>query len=345
MSSLFKRMLSIAALAIGMSALSQDAAAPAVQPQAPAKFDAAELLKMIPDKLASYGDGKFVTGEEIRNLIMFQLDMAAKRGHEVTKEEIEQVIPMMAEGYVQQTIVGIEAEALGMKPDVEKVKEQLAELENQPQGKDILANILKQFNCKDTEEFALKQAKLMMAQELIKKQIEAIEVTDEEAKKEYEDNKDSLVTLSAAHILISPTDKPGEKATKEQEDAALAKIKDIQKQLKEGAKFEELAQEHSTCPSGKQGGSLGEFRKGQMVPEFEAALLKLKEGEVSDVVKTQFGYHLIKAGETKIKSFDDVKPQIVDSLKQDKQGKAVRTYVDGLMKKYNVKMLVKKAGE
>jgi parvulin-like peptidyl-prolyl isomerase len=345
MSSLFKRMLSIAALAIGLNALSQDAEVPAVQPQAPAKFDVTELLKMIPDKLASYGDGKFVMGEEIRNIITFQLDMAAKQGQEVTKEDVEMIIPRMAEGYVQQVIVGIEAEAQGLKPDVDKVKKQLDALVNQPQGKDTLAQILKQFNCKDVDEFAMKQAKMLMAQELIKKQIETIEVSDEEAKKEYEDNKEAFSSLSAAHILISPTDKPGEKATKEQEDAALAKIKDIQKQLNDGAKFEELAKEHSACPSGKQGGNLGEFRKGQMVPEFEDALLKLKAGEVSDVVKTQFGYHLIKAGEAKTRSFDDMKPQIVARLKQEKQGEVVMTYVDGLMKKYNVKMLVKEAGE
>lgn len=84
--------------------------------------------------------------------------------------------------------------------------------------------------------------------------------------------------LRAAHILVA------------QEYEA----KDLERKLKEGKSFEELAQDFSLCPSGKRGGDLGEFGKGMMVEKFEAALLKLKEGEISGVVRTQFGFHLIQ---------------------------------------------------
>lgn len=70
--------------------------------------------------------------------------------------------------------------------------------------------------------------------------------------------------------------------------------KDLQRKLTEGKSFEELARDYSMCPSSKNGGDLGEFPKGRMVPAFEMALLLLKEGEISGVVKTQFGFHLIK---------------------------------------------------
>lgn len=70
--------------------------------------------------------------------------------------------------------------------------------------------------------------------------------------------------------------------------------KDILLKLKEGKIFEELAKDFSQCPSAKSGGDLGEFTKGKMVPAFEKALLKLQENEISGVVKTQFGYHIIK---------------------------------------------------
>ncbi|TNF06103.1 MAG: peptidylprolyl isomerase [Deltaproteobacteria bacterium] len=69
---------------------------------------------------------------------------------------------------------------------------------------------------------------------------------------------------------------------------------DLIKKLNEGESFEKLAEDFSNCPSGKQGGNLGEFRKGMMVPAFEKAVLGLQVGEVSAPVKTQFGYHLIK---------------------------------------------------
>ena len=68
---------------------------------------------------------------------------------------------------------------------------------------------------------------------------------------------------------------------------------DLQKKFEEGVPFEKLAQDFSHCPSCKDGGDLGEFSKGMMVKPFEDAVLKLKAGEVSGPVKTQFGYHLI----------------------------------------------------
>lgn len=70
--------------------------------------------------------------------------------------------------------------------------------------------------------------------------------------------------------------------------------KDILRKLQEGKSFEELAKDFSICPSARNGGDLGEFPKGRMVPAFEKALMQLKENEVSGIVRTQFGYHLIK---------------------------------------------------
>lgn len=70
--------------------------------------------------------------------------------------------------------------------------------------------------------------------------------------------------------------------------------RDLLKKLSEGKTFEELARDFSLCPSGRNGGDLGEFSKGQMVQAFENALLKLKPDEISPAVRTQFGYHIIK---------------------------------------------------
>ncbi len=84
--------------------------------------------------------------------------------------------------------------------------------------------------------------------------------------------------MKASHILIK--------------DRALAQ--ELLKRIKQGANFESLAREHSTCPSKSSGGDLGWFGPGKMVPPFESACKGLGVGSISDVVQTQFGYHIIK---------------------------------------------------
>jgi parvulin-like peptidyl-prolyl isomerase len=84
--------------------------------------------------------------------------------------------------------------------------------------------------------------------------------------------------IRASHILL------------EKQSQALK----VAEELKAGASFSELAKKYSTCPSGKRGGDLGQFGRGQMVKEFEQAAFALKPGQVSEPIKTQFGYHIIK---------------------------------------------------
>lgn len=73
-----------------------------------------------------------------------------------------------------------------------------------------------------------------------------------------------------------------------------ATCEDLKKQIEEGADFAAIAREHSNCPSGKQGGDLGEFGPGQMVKEFDAVVFSAEVGKVQGPVKTQFGYHLVE---------------------------------------------------
>lgn len=99
-------------------------------------------------------------------------------------------------------------------------------------------------------------------------------------------------TVSAAHILLMYQGSMRSSATRSKEEAQ-AQINDLKAQLDDGADFAELAREHSDCPSGQDGGALGTFGRGQMVREFEDAAFGLDVGATSDVVETDFGYHLI----------------------------------------------------
>lgn len=99
--------------------------------------------------------------------------------------------------------------------------------------------------------------------------------------------------VNAAHILLMYAGSMRSTATRTQTEA-LNLMQELKKQIDGGADFAELARQHSDCPSGEDGGSLGFFGRGEMVPEFELAAFALPAGGVSDVVETSFGYHLIK---------------------------------------------------
>ncbi|MSO85601.1 MAG: parvulin peptidyl-prolyl isomerase [Rhodospirillales bacterium] len=98
--------------------------------------------------------------------------------------------------------------------------------------------------------------------------------------------------IRASHILLMHADTGGGDSERSRADA-LAEINEIKRRLGAGEDFADLAAENSDCPSGRDGGDLGSFRKGAMVPAFEQAAFALKVDEVSDVIETEFGYHLI----------------------------------------------------
>ncbi len=147
----------------------------------------------------------------------------------------------------------------------------------------------------------------------MKAQMDNAIVSDSEAKEFYETNKDKFKTpesFQARHILVE---------TEESAKELIAQLKTLQGKALQ-TKFIALAKSKSTGPSGENGGELPPFGKGQMVPEFEEAVFKLKDGEVTVIpVKTKFGYHVILLEEKKAESvvpYEQVKEKIVQTLKQ-----------------------------
>ena len=146
-----------------------------------------------------------------------------------------------------------------------------------------------------------------------------VHFTDLDLRAYYDANKNEFEEAEGSHILIRfqgskvPL-RPNEKDLTDAE--ALAKAEDIRKKLVAGADFAALAKEESDdTGSGAQGGSLGTFRHGQMVGPFDQAAFSLPIGQVSEPVKTQFGYHIIKMKSRTNKSFEDAKAQIERELK------------------------------
>lgn len=167
----------------------------------------------------------------------------------------------------------------------------------------------------------------MLTSYAMQKALEKVRVTEEEAKAYYEKNKDKFVsgtTFNASHILVDSEEKANE---------LLGRIKAGE------LSFEEAAGQYSTCPSGKQGGNLGDFGSGQMVPEFENACAGMEVGELSAPVQTQFGYHLIrlnKKEEGGEMTYEEVKDNLMEALKEEKQQAAYQSKVNQLKILYPV---------
>ena len=169
-----------------------------------------------------------------------------------------------------------------------------------------------------------KQKESMLLQVLYKKEIaDKSKATEAELKEEYEKQKEEI---HAWHILVT---------TKEQADS-------IYQALKNGADFAQLAKEKSIDPSAQNNsGDLGSFRWGKMVPEFQEEAFKMKEGEISRPVKTQYGWHIIKVVEKKKVDqppFEEAKRMLQARLEQVKSQKRVKEYFDEMKKKVGFKI-------
>ena len=165
-------------------------------------------------------------------------------------------------------------------------------------------------NVKQRVEIARRQ---VIIEELLKRKVEAAsQVSDDEARKAYEENKPlfSTDTVGVSHIMVK---------TEGEAEA-------LQVELKSGKSFAEIAKEKSQDQgSADKGGDLGILSRGQTEPEFEAAAFGLKDGEVSGIVKTQYGYHILKGGPhaTTVQPFEEVKDKLREMLTKQKQRDAL----------------------
>lgn len=163
------------------------------------------------------------------------------------------------------------------------------------------------------------------------KAISSARVEETEVRAYFDEHKDEFKTeetVNASHVLVK---------TEEEAKEILAKIKGGE------LSFEDAAKEYSTCPSKENGGNLGDFGKGQMVPEFDTAVFAMNEGEVSEEpVKTQFGYHLIKLvkkNPERVMEYSEVKDELKESLLGEKRRKAYESKINQLKIMYPVDIL------
>ena len=271
-----------------------------------------------------------VNGIEISgDAVQFELDRLVRfyMSHGMTMDEVKQNLPKLEEKALDQAIgakllldhaeeLDIPLMAADIDAEVSKVVTQVGGPENYKQALDAQGITEVQFR-KELE----KGAKV---NKLVEQACSGVpEPTEDEVAKFYEAHKAEFVVphqVLCQHILVKGSD-----------DAALDKIKAIRERIVSGgADFAEEAKKNSDCPSGQEGGSLGWFGRGMMVPEFDKVAFEMKKGEVSGVVSTQFGYHIIYKADEKgggEQTLVDVHDQIKDLLRHEARGRAMDAFV------------------
>jgi peptidyl-prolyl cis-trans isomerase C len=182
----------------------------------------------------------------------------------------------------------------------------------------------------------------MKYQKLINRQFEGkVKITKEDAQKHYSENKVRFETpeqVRASHILISPVSDPNIDPNQAKAEAK-TKIEGLLKQIRAGADFATLAKANSSCPSSSKGGDLDYFGRGKMVPPFDKAAFALKVGQVSDVVETRFGFHIIRLTdrkESKVTPFEEAEKDIMFTLEQEKKQQIAEEYIESLKEKASI---------
>jgi peptidyl-prolyl cis-trans isomerase C len=304
-------------------------------------------------KIAVSINGVDILESEIDELVKPQLEMIAKQSAQLPPTFAEQYEKQLREQAIEQTI--------RRRLLDEKVKEANIAITDQEVTGTIEEIAANQREPLSLDEFKTKLAEYGQSYDQVKEEIREglarnkfmegqwagkINVTEEDARKYYQDNPRQFETpeqVRVSHILIKPeyTDPNVDPNADPNEAKAVARAKaeELLTQTKDGADFAELAKANSNCLSAPKGGDLGFFPRGETTPAFEQAAFELQIGQISDVVETEYGYHIIKVTDHKDASktsFEDARDDIVKQLTQKKQSEIAEQYIESLKAGANI---------
>jgi peptidyl-prolyl cis-trans isomerase C len=325
------------------------AASTASQPGSPAPgsaapaVPAAPAVKPVPAQLPEIVAR--VNGEDVKKV---ELDMAIKTLEDrartaVPPEQRDAVYRQVLDRIVGFHLLVQESRTRKVVAPPWEVDGQIDQIRKQFPTEDAFKQML-QARGVTVEKLRADTAETIAVNQMLKGELETkIAVSDADTKTFYDANKPRFRqedSVHASHILIR-AEEQADVATRAK---AKAQADDILKQLKKGVAFADLAKKYSQDPgSAANGGDLGFFNRGQMVPAFDQAAFALQPGQTSAVVETPFGYHIIRVAEAKPGrdlTYDEVKAQITDYLKQQIRDQKSQEFVDQLKAKGKVQILI-----
>lgn len=271
--------------------------------------------------------GEEIIKEEFNKIFgVFKSQYEQQFGTEVWNQEIngekfgdlakDRLLDMLIDEKLQL----IKADELGISVSDEEVNEEIENAKKYFETEEKFNEFLKGQSM-DLEYFKDSAKKEMTMRKLFESLTEKISITDDEVKSYYDSHQDEFMSVKASHILLD---------SKEEAEQMLQRVKS-------GENFNELAQQYSKDPSAKENkGDLNYFRHGDMVEPFEKAAFALKPGEISDIVQTDFGFHIIKVEDSKLDKFEDIKEELKGSMLNDKKSAEYEKLLEEMREKANI---------
>lgn len=306
------------------------------------------FLSRAEEKPATENPVALVNGSKLTQSVLdreiFRLTQQFLRmGKTVSDSQLMDIKKDALENIINHELFYQESQKEGVKVEETDISNQIDMIKKRFPSDAVFKEEMKKLNLTESELISEIKRGLIVQKFINNRFGQKITVSSEEMKGYYDKNPllfKQPEQMKASHILIK-VDPQADESTKLK---ARKKMEEIKNKLKGGEDFAELAKEYSQCPSSAQGGDLNYFRKGQMVKPFEEAAYSLKTGTVSDIVETQFGYHLIKATDKRPEntiSYEEARGRIEQFLKQGKLQKEIKEYASKLQESAKIERLVK----
>jgi peptidyl-prolyl cis-trans isomerase SurA len=291
------------------------------------------------DKVAAVVNRDIIALSEVQQRAAPELArLGPERDGRKRTEQRNQILKLALDQLIAEKLVEAEVRELGLTSSAAEVDAAMADVQQQngitdpAQFEQLLAR--EGYTLKTYKEFLSKQiARGKLMQMKVSAKIKVAEEDLKAAYAQYAKNEGEDVEVHARHILVTVDPK----ATPEQVEEARKKAQAIAEEARRpGMNFEALARARSEGPSREDGGDLGFFRRGVMVPAFEKAAFSMKVGDVSDPIRTNFGWHVLKVEERRavgVTAYEEMRPKLEMQLRQQKTEKFVDQYVQELKKK------------
>ena len=300
------------------------------------------------DSVAVTVNGVDITESEIERLIKPQLEMMAKQSSNQAPAFVDQLKKMLRQQALDAMIVGRLLDEKVKETNIVVADEEvitrireIASAQKPPLSLEDFEKKIAEYGSYDKVKQEVRKG--LGYQKFMQSQWAGeLNVTEEDTKKHYDENPKQFETpeqVRASHILIKPDTADPNTDPNQAKARARAEIQDLLKQVKEGADFAEVAKANSACPSAARGGDLNFFPRGRMAAPFEKTAFELEIGQISDIVETLYGYHVIKVTDRKgasLVSFEQARGSIINKLTQEKQSEFAKKYIESLKAKATI---------